>query len=393
MTASSPDIKIKTADEIRSLFVLNRNITYLNHGGFGAVPGAILDERERWWMYVERNPTAAFQRELDDLLDRALTRLSHRLLTPKSTLAWMPNATFALNLVARSMMNNLRHGDEVLLTELEYGAQYKLWKWVCDKTGATLAIADVFGCSYSDRATKILDAVTPQTRVLLMSHITSSTALLLPVKEVCSALADRNVVTIVDGAHAPGHIELQPAAIGCDYYVGDLHKWQVAPRGSAFLYASRSRQKQLEPLVVGWAGADPKLSLNKRASRPGTFDPSAWLAVPKALEFHDRYLLPVAPAARALLHKAVEGLESLGFRAIWTKEEQESLLMVAAELPNDLDTEVLEAILLNWDIEAQLTVRAYNKYFLRISVAWYTTEDEIQRLLECCEVVKDIRYD
>jgi isopenicillin-N epimerase len=391
MTVSSPDSEIKTADEIRSLFVLDPDIAYLNHGGFGAVPNDILDERERWLRQIERNPTSAFQRELDDLLDKALTRLSHRLLTPKSTLAWMPNATFALNLVARSMMDNLHPGDEVLLTDVEYGAQYKLWKWVCEKTGATLKMADVYGHSYADRATQILDAVTPQTRVLLMSHITSATALLLPVQEVCRALTDRNVVTVVDGAHAPGHIELEPAAIGCDYYIGDLHKWQVAPLGSAFLCASRSQQKRLEPLVVGSAGADPELLLNKRTSRPGTFDPSAWLAVPKALEFHDRYLLPAVPAARALLHRAVDGLESLGFRPIWSKVEQESLLMAAVELPEGCDVEVFNHLLLDERVEAVWTTY-HDKRFLRISVAWYTSDEEIQRLLECCERSRDICY-
>ena len=392
MTASSPDIKIKTADEIRSLFVLNRNIAYLNHGSFGAMPNSILSYRERRLVQIEMNPTAAFHRDLDEQLDKALTMLSHRLLTPKSRLAWMPNVTFALNLVARSVMDTLRPGDEVLLTDVEYGAQYKLWEWVCNKTGATLTIANIYGHSYRDRAAQILNAVTSQTRVLLMSHIASGTALLLPVEEVCRALADHNIVTIVDGAHVPGHIELQPAAISCDYYAGDLHKWQVAPLGSAFLYASRSRQKELEPLVLGWAGSDPTLSLNTRISRAGTFDPSAWLTVPRALEFHDRYLLPAVPAARALLHRAVEGLESLGFRAIWTKEEQESLLMVAAELPTGLDADVLEATLLNCNIEAPLTMYSHDATLLRISVAWYTSEEEIQRLLECCEAAKNICY-
>jgi len=372
--------------EIRSEFALDTDVTYLNHASFGAVPNDVLDERARWLNQADRNPTALYQRELDAYLGQALSDLAKELAVAEENLAWMPNVTFALNLVARSVMSDLRPGDEVLLTDLEYGHQFPLWRWVCEKTGATLKIAPVYRFRDEDRARSIIDAVTPKTRVLLMSHITSGTALVLPVQEVCNALAERNVITIVDGAHAPGHIELRPSTIGCDYYAADLHKWQVAPINSAFLYASKDRQARLEPLVIGWGGTDSSRSLNERTSRPGTFDSSAWLSVPQALDFHRKLLLPAAPFARARLRLAVAKLESLGFAAISSKPEYDTLLMSSLLLPEQCSLERLSAILLREKVEVALTTQETDQ-FLRISVAWYTTDGDIERLLSCCEMV------
>lgn len=377
-----------TVSGLRSKFVLAPEVAYLNHGGFGAVPADVLDERESWLRHIDRNPTAFFERELDMLLGRAMSELAYELDTSVETLAWMPNATFALNLIARSVMNDLRPGDEVLLTDVEYGAQYPLWRWVCEQTGATLRIAGVYRDRSGDRAGRILESVTPRTRVLLMSHITSATALLLPVREVCGALAGRDVTTIVDGAHAPGQIDFRPATIGCDYYVGDLHKWQVAPRGSAFLYASKDRQRKTEPLVIGWAGVDPARSLSERTRRPGTSDPSAWLSVPRALEFHRQYLLPTAPAAKDRLRRALCGLDALGFRPL-SAPEREGLLMASLALPGRCAPGALSDALMRDKVEAVLTTHgqrdATAETLLRISVAWYTSDDDIDRLLACCK--------
>ncbi len=379
-------------NELRELFALDPNLAYLNHGGFGAVPIEVLEERERWLRRIDSNPTSFY--EWDAHATSARCAVSSAIHANSDDLAWMPNATFALNLIARSMMNLLEPGDEVLLTEHEYGAQVKLWEWVCKKTGATLRTAFVSRCKSEDRAAQILGAVTERTRVLQMSHITADMSLLLPVKEVCAALAKRDVITIVDGAHAPGHIKVEPSAIKCDYYVGDFHKWFVAPRGSAFLYASRENQARLEPLVIGWAGVDPQIALHEQTCRPGTFDVSAWMSTPKALEFHYKYLQPAVPAARARLKRATAALKDIGFKPLSCKADRDALMMATFDIPWDHSIDGYRG----W-LEAHNVIVGFTKdpefgaTLMRISVAWYTSDEDIDRLIDCLSAKIPREYD
>ncbi|HWF34203.1 MAG TPA: aminotransferase class V-fold PLP-dependent enzyme, partial [Solirubrobacteraceae bacterium] len=293
------------------------------------------------------------------------------------------NATTGLNLIARSLVPALTSEDEVLVTSLEYGAQHLAWRWLCERHGVRYREAQISvppRRGREDVAAEVLGQVGARTRIVLISHITSETALRLPLDEICTELTRRGIVSVVDGAHAPGQISLDLRNGAWDYYVGNLHKWFAAPRGAAFIYADRARQRALEPLVVSWGGADANDSLAARTQWAGTRDPSAWLAVPFALDFHERRLGPLAPAARALLSDVRAGLRALGLRPCATEPDPE-LLMSAFLLPDREAAGRLEALLDADRIEVLIKQDGLHGPLLRVSVAWYVTREDTDRLL------------
>ncbi|MGH9170579.1 MAG: aminotransferase class V-fold PLP-dependent enzyme [Acidimicrobiales bacterium] len=367
---------------LREQFLLDPEIAYLNHGGFGAVPIPVLEAREQLQRKAEANPTRTYLRELDTDLFDALSHLAPAVGATAKDLAWTTNVTFGLNLVARSLASRLGPGDEVLLTDLEYGSQKILWEWVCRQQGAICRQVPVRGTAPADLWEAIEAHLTPAVRVVLLSHISSSTALRLPVEVVGPRLRERGVVVVVDGAHAPGHIPLDLSAMGCDYYVGNLHKWFAAPRPAGFVYASTASQALLDPLVVSWGGVDRSDSLATRTHLPGTADASNWLAVPDALAFHRAHLAPARESARQLLAATAEELQQLGYERIGHQEDD--LLMSGFWIPGTTDPSRLASQLLADKVEAVVTEHG-GRPILRIAVAWYTTGTETERLTATCK--------
>ncbi|HEV2360326.1 MAG TPA: aminotransferase class V-fold PLP-dependent enzyme [Acidimicrobiales bacterium] len=367
--------------DLRSQYLLDPRVAYLNHGAFGATAIAILEERERLLRAIEANPTRMFMRELKADVDAALEDLALVLKVPSRTLAFTSNATVGLNLVARSLMPTLHEGDEVLLTDVEYGSQLNLWEFVCERRGARLRVVPVCGVPADDVPRLVESHLSDRTRIMLMSHITSLTALRLPVEEVSGLLRRSGVTFVVDGAHAPGHIPLDLPGTGADYYVANLHKWFAAPRPSGFIYANAEAQSRLDPLVVNWGGTDRGTSLAERTHYPGTADASPWLTVPAALAFHEAILSPARPHARALLADAAEALAALSFERLG--REDDDLLMSSWWLPPGLDADALRAELASDHIEA-IVDRQGDRPVLRACVAWYTLESEVNRLLDAC---------
>lgn len=366
---------------LRDEYLLDPEVAYLNHGGFGAVPRRVLEARERHLRRIEGNPTEVFMRTLAGELDVALSETALRLGCGAESLAFTQNVTFALNLVARSLMERLGPDDEVLLTDLEYGAQQMLWAWVCERTGARLRTVELGEVEDALTPERIAAAAGPATRVALVSHITSGTARLLPVAEISARLHELGVTVVVDGAHAPGHIALDLPALGCDYYGGNLHKWFAAPRGAGFLYASPARQEDLDPLVVSWGGTGRETPLSARIHFPGTVDPSNFLSVPEALSFHADHLAPEKEAARSRLGAVAGELASLGYERIG--QQGDGLMMAAFFLPHGALGEELVTRLRAQRIEAIVGEHA-GREILRICVAWYTRDEELERLVRTC---------
>jgi isopenicillin-N epimerase len=380
------------AATIRDYFALDPGLAYLNHGGFGACPIPVLDARRRAGERIEADPSGFYRHRVAQELADALVPVADTLGARPADLAWVPNTTFGLNLVARSLLGRLGPGDEVLVTDLEYGSQVMLWRWLCDRAGARLRIAPVAEASGDAVAAVIEGCVSAGTRVALVSHITSSTARRLPVEAISRRLRERGVVVVVDGAHAPGHIPLDLEAVGADYYVGNLHKWFAAPRGAAVLHAPGAEaQRALDPLVVSWGGTDPATPLGERIHSPGTVDPTTYLAAPDGVAWHREVLAPARPAARARLAAAAGKLAELGLERVGSHDDD--LMMAAFWLPDGaaragvggggagIDPARLEAALARARIEAVVTEHA-GRSMLRICVSWYTTDDEVDRLVE-----------
>jgi isopenicillin-N epimerase len=211
---------------LRELFLLRPDVVFLNHGSFGACPRAVFQAYQTWQLELERQPVEFIQRRSRDLLREAREALGVFVGADADDLVYVTNATMGLNIVARSVP--LEPGDEVLTTDHEYGALNRTWEFVCDKRGARYVRRPV-ALPISDEE-QVVDAiwsgVTARTRVLFISHITSPTALIFPVKELVRRAREAGILTIVDGAHASGQVPLELEAMGVDFYSGNCHKWQ-----------------------------------------------------------------------------------------------------------------------------------------------------------------------
>lgn len=274
----------------RTAWSLPPDVTFLNHGSFGLVPYDVQAAQQAWQRRLYENPMNFFVREMEVALVQAAERLGKLVGAAARDLAFVDNATVAMNIVAQSVV--LEAGDEVLLTNHEYGAVRRIWQKRCDRTGARLIICNL--PQPLENATAIADQllsdVTPRTKLLVFSQISSPTAVILPAAEICRRAREAGVPVCVDGPHALGVVPLNLEELGCDYYCASCHKWLCAPNGSGFLYVSRKRQSQLNPLIVSWGGsiAGRPATWQDEYNWQGTRDPAAYLAIPAAIDFFER---------------------------------------------------------------------------------------------------------
>ncbi len=313
------------SENLAPLFLLDPDVTFLNHGSFGACPRPVFEAYQRWQLKLERQPVAFLDpnRGLSGWMREARTALAEAVGASPDDLVGLTNATYALNVVAQSL--DLRPGDEILTTDHEYAALEKTWAYVCRRSGAVVKVATVPLPLTSEPgfSNAILGAMTDRTRVLFLSHITSATALLFPIERVVAEARRRGIITVIDGAHTPGHIPLNLDALGADFYAGNCHKWMMAPKGAGFLHVRREWQAKINPLVIshGWTedahepgakGVFGNSPFIDGLEMQGTRDPSAWLTVPAALAFarqHD--WARVAADCRSLVQETAARVSAL----------------------------------------------------------------------------------
>ncbi|MES2812619.1 MAG: aminotransferase class V-fold PLP-dependent enzyme [Bacteroidota bacterium] len=273
---------------MKSQFLLTDNVTYLNHGSFGACPKRVFEEFQRFQLELESEPTFFMVKSLTVYLKTARESLSKFVGCEASDLFFTPNPTFAVNTIMRSL--NLQPGDEILSTNHEYGALDRTWNFYCKKTRAKYIRQNISLPIISKE--QILEefwkGYSSKTKVIFINQISSATALIFPVKEICDKAQELGLITIVDGAHVPGHIDLNIQDLNPDYYTGTLHKWMLAPKGSSFLYVKKELQNELDPLVVSWGyeslipGESQFLDYHEYN---GTKDFSAYLCTPTVISF------------------------------------------------------------------------------------------------------------
>ncbi len=389
----------------RTPWNLDPAFTYLNHGSFGACPAPVLEAQRRFRDQLEAQPVRFFVRELPALLAAALVELADFLGARPADLAFVPNATAGVNTVLRSL--ELRPGDELLLTDHAYGACHNAAAYCAERQGATVVVARIpFPLTDPAEATAaVLAAVTNRTRLALLDHVTSPTALVLPVADMVAALAARGVPTLVDGAHAPGMIPLDIAGLGAAYYTGNCHKWLCAPRGAGFLWVDPARQDEVRPLCISHgAGLGLRGPARFRAEMDwtGTHDPSAWLAVPEAMRVMSALLPGGWPAlmernralaleARQLLSRALDlplpcpdemvgSMAALplppsaGEAPVWPEDRgalQEALF----------HEHQMEVPIISWP--------AHPGRVLRISAQYYNATEQYERLAESIKMAED----
>jgi len=268
------------APGFRALWGLDPAVAYLNHGSFGACPSAVLDAQAALRLEMEREPVDFLDGALRPRLDAARAALAAFVGADPADLAFVTNATSGVNAVLRSLP--LGPQDELLVTDHTYGACRKAAEFAAARAGARVAVVEVpFPLrGAEDVIGAVLSRVSARTRLALLDHVTSATALVFPIAQLVEALRGRGVETLVDGAHAPGMVPIELGKLGAAYYTGNAHKWLCAPKGAAFLYARRDRQAGLHPTAIshGYGGG-----FHAEFDWTGTCDPTAWLAIPESL--------------------------------------------------------------------------------------------------------------
>ncbi|MFN8012175.1 MAG: aminotransferase class V-fold PLP-dependent enzyme [Holophagaceae bacterium] len=287
---------------------LDPAVVYLNHGSYGACPVAVQEAQAELRRELEAEPVDFLSRRLQPRMDAAREELSAFLGADPADLAFVPNATTGVNAVLRSL--DFGPGDELLTTSHAYAACRKTLDFVAARSGATVVVAALpFPCPSDDAVVDaVLASVTPHTRLALLDHVTSPTAMVLPLRRLVDGLRERGVETLVDGAHAPGMVALELDALGAAYYTGNAHKWLCAPKGSAFLHARRDRQAGLHPLVTSHGSGR---GFHAEFDWTGTVDPSPWLCIPEALRTVGAMLPGGWPAVMAANRELALGMRGL----------------------------------------------------------------------------------
>lgn len=272
----------------RSHWLLEEGVTFLNHGSFGACPRAVLAEQTRLRETMEREPVRFLWREIEPRLDAAREELARFIGAPPEDLAFVTNATTAVNAVVRSL--ELQPGDELVTTDHGYNACNNVLHEHARRCGARVVTARIpFPLTGPGEIVEaVLASITDRARLVLLDHVTSPTALVFPVERLAQELESRGVPVLIDGAHAPGMLPLDVTQIGASYYTGNLHKWVCAPKGAGFLYARSDRQGGLQPATLSHGYNTPRpgrSSFHDAFDWQGTLDVTSWLSVPAALRF------------------------------------------------------------------------------------------------------------
>jgi isopenicillin-N epimerase len=384
-------------DDLGRHWSLDPNVAFLNHGSFGACPTEVLRHQAALRAELEANPVRFLVRELFDRLDAARAPLARFIGADPEGLAFVPNATTGVNAVLRSLV--FRPDEELLVTNHAYKACANTLEFVATRAGARVVVVDVpFPLTSADQVVEaVIGGVTSRTRLAMLDHVTSPTALVFPVARLVRELAARGVETLIDGAHAPGMLPLDLRTLGATYYAGNCHKWICSPKGAGFLWVAPARRGDVRPAIIShgatasWPG---RSRYQMEFDWAGTADPTPYVCVPKALE-HMATLVPGGWAAimagnRAL---ALDGrrmlCEALGIALPCPDERLGSIASVP--LPDGRTTEIL------WRQPDPIQRRLYDgwgfevpvhswprapKRMIRISAQVYNRREQYAKLAE-----------
>jgi isopenicillin-N epimerase len=365
---------------LRREYLLDPRVTFLNHGSFGACPEPVMRTFHAWQRELEREPVEFLLRRATGLVRTSTEALAEYLGCGADDLVLVPNATYALNMVARSLP--LGEGDRVVTTDHEYGAIDRLWRFVCERSGATLVrcTLPVPLRSEEEVVSAFASVLDDTVCVVSLSHITSPTGLVLPVEDVCRLAREVGATTVIDGAHGPGQLDLDIASLGADFYVGNCHKWLCSPKVAGFLHTRRGVGVRVDPLVVSW-GWDAS-ALAERVHWQGTPEISAFLSIPAAIEYQqERNWAAVrarCTADAAYLHERL--LELPGVTPVSEAAVPLFRQMVSVLLPPSTDPQVQAKLFAAHSIEVPVN-EWHGGLLLRVSVAAYNDRDDLDRLV------------
>lgn len=383
---------IALGQAIRHEWPLDWTKLTVNHGAFGATPKVVLAAQAEWRDRMEAQPSIFMRRVLPDALRASAETLALFLGARGEDIAFVDNATTGCNAVLRSL--DLKEGDEIVLHSQAYGAVLNTVRYVAKRSGARIVEVDLPfpGSDVTAFATRFAAALGPRTRIAVVDHITSPSALLLPVNEIARLCREANVPLLVDGAHGPGHTEIDLGAIDADWYVGNCHKWLAAPKGCAFLWSRRERQQGLHPTTISHGYEGGYLA---EFDWTGTRDNTAYLALDAAIAFHERLGGAKLRARNIRLARQAGHLLAERFGTeVGNAGHATAMTMVRLPLAGPFIKERATALRLRLldEFETDAPVHAHpNGLWLRVSAHAYNDIDDYQKLAELCR--KLIRTD
>jgi isopenicillin-N epimerase len=385
-------------NSFKELFLLDPQIIFLNHGSFGATPLPVFECYQSWQRQLEKQPVAFLGRQVTSLMEEARTKLADYLGVQPDEIIYFSNPTTAINMVARNLLRKPDHlaslqgirtvlqpDDEILTTNHEYGAMDRTWRYICHQTGARYVCQPMpLPLEAPENfVERFWQGVNQHTRVIFLSHITSPTALIFPVKAICERARKAGILSIVDGAHAPGQIDVNLQQVGADIYAGACHKWLCAPKGAAFLYVRRELQGWLDPLVVSW-GYESELPSDSQFvdyhEWQGTRDLAAFLTVPDAIDFQKQHNWQhLRQECHAVAVQARKNINAY-FQQADLCPEQDFAQMFSVQLPEDCDLDKLKDRLYQ-EYAIEVPVMAWQDLkLLRVSIQVYNTAQEVELL-------------
>jgi isopenicillin-N epimerase len=374
---------------LKSQFLLDRDVVYLNHGSFGACPAPVFADYQHWQRELEREPVDFFSRRSRPLMAASRAALGALLNVSGDDLVYFANPTTACNMVARSLQ--LGPGDEVLSTDHAYGAMERTFQFLAKSFGFTyrrqpMPLPFTTAAAFVER---FWQGVTPATKVIFIDHISSASAVIFPVAEICRRARAAGILTLIDGAHAPSQLKLDLRAIDADLYIGACHKWLCAPKGSAFLYARRAMHPQLMPLVVSW-GYLPDTEPGERQLRDyhewqGTRDMAPFIATAAAIRFQQEHDWDTVRAdCHALLKSIRARVQALTeMPPLYPEAEADSWYSQMATLPLPAETDPAALRQQLWgEYKIEAPIHNWGGHnVIRISIQGYNTEADADALL------------
>jgi isopenicillin-N epimerase len=368
--------------QVRELWPLEQTVAHLNHGSYGAVPTPVLEDQQSWRERMESNPVRFFARELPGALAAARAEVGEFLGAGEGSLAFVPNATTGVSTVLSVFP--LAPGDHVLVTDHTYGAvRLAVDRFVPARGGVVDTVHVPLTVGDTDAVEAVLAGLDDRTRLVVVDHVTSPTARRMPLAALVPALQERGVAVLVDGAHAPGMLDLDVEQVGADFYVGNLHKWVCAARGTAVLHAAARWRPRLRPLVASWG--EPE-GFPLAFDDTGTGDPTAWLSAPRALRVLGR--LGLDRLRRHNVELAVAGqqqvAQALGVPAAGLPSDP-AVSMQLVPLPDGFAATREDAALLQNQIGEESAVEVavtcwQGQGFVRLSAHAYNSPADYRRL-------------
>ena len=376
---------------MKSQFLLDKTITFLNHGSFGACPKPIFEEYQRLQLELEKEPVNFIQKKLPIYLKEAKKPLAKFIGCDAEDFFFTSNPTFAVNTIMRSL--NLQPDDEILTTNHEYGAMDRTWSFYCKRSGVKYKRQEISLpiVSKEQLIEEFWKGYTSKTKVVFLNQISSATALIFPVKEICDKANQLGLITIVDGAHVPGHIDLNISELNPDFYTGTLHKWMLAPKGSSFLYVKKEWQASIDPLVVSWGYeslAPSESQFLDYHEYQGTNDHSSYLCTPKVIAFlEENNWKEKSVASRKLVQSNYQRFcDLVGTQPICPINDEFLGQMASIPLKTNSSLDLKDLLYSKYKI--QIPIMPLNgAIYMRYSMNVYNSQEDLELLYEAITAI------